>query len=82
MEKLTQLLSSIADYLVYDLFGLAETSLFSNALHYFLIGFTEIVILLLVLDTSLLEHLKLLLQVLQVVRMGQTINVPIDLQIM
>lgn len=45
MEKLTQLLSSIADYLVYDLFGLAETSLFSNALHYFLIGFTEIVIL-------------------------------------
>ncbi len=45
MEKLTQFLSRIADYLVYDLFGLSETSLFSNALHYFVIGFTEIVIL-------------------------------------
>ena len=45
MEKLTQFLSKFADYLVYDLFGLAETSLFSTALHYFLIGFTEIVIL-------------------------------------
>ncbi|CAM1343670.1 permease [Tenacibaculum amylolyticum] len=45
MEKLTQFLSGIADYLVYDLFGLAKGVLFSNALHYFLIGFTEIVIL-------------------------------------
>jgi uncharacterized membrane protein YraQ (UPF0718 family) len=45
MEKLTQLLSRIADYLVFDLFGLAEATLFSNALHYFIIGFTEIVIL-------------------------------------
>ncbi len=45
MKNLTHLLSSIADYLVYDLFELSETSLFSNALHYFLIGFTEIVIL-------------------------------------
>lgn len=45
MKKLTQFLSGIADYLVYNLFGLAETSLFGNALHYFLIGFTEIVIL-------------------------------------
>lgn len=45
MEKLTQFLSGIADYLVYDLLGLAKGALFSNALHYFLIGFTEIVIL-------------------------------------
>jgi len=45
METLTQFLSSIADYLVYNLFGLEEASLFSNALHYFIIGFTQIVIL-------------------------------------
>lgn len=45
MEKLTYLLSKIADYFVYDLFNLSETGLFSNALHYFIIGFTEIVIL-------------------------------------
>lgn len=45
MEKLTHFLSRIADYLVFDLFGLAETSLLSVALHYFIIGFTEIVIL-------------------------------------
>jgi len=45
MEKLTQFLSRIADYLVYDLLELTPTSLFSNALHFFLIGFTEIVIL-------------------------------------
>lgn len=45
MENLTQLLSKIADYLVYDLFGLAEKTLLSNALHYFLIGFTEIIVL-------------------------------------
>lgn len=45
MEKLTQLLSKIADYVTFDLFGLTEASLFSNALHYFIIGFTEIVIL-------------------------------------
>lgn len=48
MEKLTQLLSGISDYLVYDLLGLSETALFSNALHYFIIAFTEIVILVVV----------------------------------
>lgn len=45
MEELTKLLSRIADYLVFDLLGLAEQSLFSSALHYFIIGFTEIIIL-------------------------------------
>jgi len=45
MEKLTGFLSQISDYLVFDLFGLAEGSLFGSALHYFLIGFTEIIIL-------------------------------------
>lgn len=45
MEKLTQFLSRIADYLVYDLFGITQESVFGNALHYFFIGFTEIVIL-------------------------------------
>ncbi|WP_420552583.1 permease [Tenacibaculum aiptasiae] len=45
MEKLTQFLSTIADYLVYDLFSITQNSVFGNALHYFLIGFTEIVIL-------------------------------------
>ena len=40
MEKLTQFLSTIADYLVYDLFGITQNSVFGNALHYFLIGFT------------------------------------------
>lgn len=45
MEKLTQFLSTIADYLVYNLFGITQNSVFGNALHYFLIGFTEIVIL-------------------------------------
>ncbi|WP_299105676.1 permease [uncultured Tenacibaculum sp.] len=45
MKKLTEFLSTIADYLVYDLLGLEKAELFSNALHYFIIGFTEIVIL-------------------------------------
>lgn len=45
MGKLTQFLSNIADYLVYDIFGIATDSVFGNALHYFIIGFTEIVIL-------------------------------------
>ena len=45
MKKLTEWLSVIADYLVYDVFGLAKTDVFSSALHYFIIGFTEIVIL-------------------------------------
>lgn len=45
MKKLTEWLSVIADYLVYDVFSLAKADVFSNALHYFIIGFTEIVIL-------------------------------------
>ena len=45
MKQLNSFLSTIADYLVYDLFGLAKDEVFSEALHYFLIGFTEIVIL-------------------------------------
>lgn len=45
MEKLTQLLSRIADYLVYDILGITPNSVFADALHYFIIGFTEIVIL-------------------------------------
>ncbi|APD06022.1 UPF0718 protein [Flavobacteriaceae bacterium UJ101] len=48
MEKLVYFLSKIADYLVYDLFGLAENDLFSKALHYFIIGFSEIVILVII----------------------------------
>ncbi|OIQ29442.1 MAG: hypothetical protein BM564_06440 [Bacteroidetes bacterium MedPE-SWsnd-G2] len=39
------MLTKIADYLVYDLFGLEATNMFSHALHYFLIGFTEIIVL-------------------------------------
>ena len=45
MEKLTHFLSKISDYLVYNLLGLDETDVFAGALHYFIIGFTEIVIL-------------------------------------
>ncbi|OSY88159.1 permease [Tenacibaculum holothuriorum] len=39
------MLSKLADYLVYNLLGLSEASLFGSSLHYFIIGFTEIVIL-------------------------------------
>ena len=45
METLTQLLSKIADYLVYEVFQISADSVFGSALHYFLIGFTEIVLL-------------------------------------
>lgn len=45
MGKLTQLLSSIADYLVYDVFGIGQDTVFAHAFHYFIIGFTEIVLL-------------------------------------
>ncbi|WP_412983774.1 permease [Pontimicrobium sp. IMCC45349] len=45
MGNLTQLLSSIADYLVYDIFGIGQDTVFAHALHYFIIGFTEIVLL-------------------------------------
>lgn len=45
MEKLTQLLSKIADYLIYDLLAVSADNVFGNALHFFFIGFTEIIIL-------------------------------------
>ncbi|UTW66533.1 permease [bacterium SCSIO 12643] len=45
MERFTELLSQMADYLVYDLLGIVEQSLFGNALHYFIMGFTEIIVL-------------------------------------
>lgn len=45
MENLVAFLTKVADYLVYDFLGLETTNMFSHALHYFLIGFTEIVIL-------------------------------------
>ncbi len=45
METLTNILTTMADYLVYDLFNISQESLFGSALHYFMIGFTEIVIL-------------------------------------
>ncbi|WP_196890833.1 permease [Aureivirga marina] len=45
MKQLTNFLSGIADYLVYDLLQITQNSLLGNALHYFFIGFTEIVIL-------------------------------------
>lgn len=45
MKSLTNLLSNIADYLVYNLLNISETDVLGSALHYFIIGFTEIVIL-------------------------------------
>lgn len=45
MGKLTEILSKLADFLVYDLFALSDTNVFSGALHYFIVGFTEIVML-------------------------------------
>ena len=45
METLTKWLSIIANYLVFDLLGLEEATLLAQALHYFIIGFTEIVFL-------------------------------------
>ena len=45
MKTLTSLLSRLADYLVYDLMYFEKTDVFGSALHYFIIGFTEIVLL-------------------------------------
>ena len=45
MENLTAFLSWIADLIVFDGLGLNKEDVFANALHYFIIGFTEILIL-------------------------------------
>ena len=45
METLTNLLTYLADFLVYDSFGLSSTDKISAALHYFIITFSEISIL-------------------------------------
>lgn len=45
METLTTLLSQLADYLVYDLLGISATHTFGMALHYFIITFSGISIL-------------------------------------
>ena len=45
MGKLNELLSWLADYLVYDLLGMSHNEVFAMSLHYFIIGFTEIVLL-------------------------------------
>ncbi|PWJ42915.1 permease [Sediminitomix flava] len=45
METLVHLLTLVADFLVYDLFGLQNGELFSSALHYFIIAFAEISLL-------------------------------------
>lgn len=45
METLTQLLSYLADFLVYDCFGISSTDKLGAALHYFIITFSEISIL-------------------------------------
>lgn len=45
MQKLNSALSNISDYLVYNLLGLSETDVLGTALHYFIIGFAEIIIL-------------------------------------
>lgn len=57
MQKLSFFLSRIADYLVYDILGLSTEGLFAKALHYFIVGFTEI-ILLVILITYLMGILK------------------------
>lgn len=45
MEAITQLLTGMADYLVHDVLGLAADSVLGNTLHYFVVGFTEILVL-------------------------------------
>ena len=45
METLVNILTSFADLVVYDWFNLAVDSTFGSALHYFIIGFIEISIL-------------------------------------
>lgn len=45
METLTNLLTRLADYVVYELLGISNTDTFGIALHYFLIAFSTISIL-------------------------------------
>ena len=45
MNSLTSFLSKLADYMVYDVLNYTPANVFGSALHYFIIGFTEIVIL-------------------------------------
>lgn len=45
MEKLVTILTAFADLLVYDWLGFDTDSLLANALHFFIIGFSEIVVL-------------------------------------
>lgn len=45
MGQLNELLTTVADYLVYGLFGMEHEAVFAKSLHYFIIGFSEIVIL-------------------------------------
>ena len=45
MGKLNELLSWLADYLVYDLFSMESNEVFAKSLHYFIVGFSEIIIL-------------------------------------
>lgn len=48
MPKLNQLFKGLADYLVYDLLGLLPTEVLAKALHYFIIGFIEITLLVII----------------------------------
>ena len=45
MGKLNELLTRLADYLVFDLLGMGSGDVFANSLHYFIIGFSEIILL-------------------------------------
>ncbi|CAM1373203.1 conserved membrane hypothetical protein [Tenacibaculum litopenaei] len=45
MEKLVTILTAFADLLVFDWLGFDADSLLANALHFFIIGFSEIVVL-------------------------------------
>lgn len=45
MELLKQLLTSLADFIVYNLLNLDAASSFGSSLHYFIVGFTEISLL-------------------------------------
>lgn len=48
MDLLIQLLTTISDIVVFKWLGWAETELYAKALHYFIIAFSEIMILLLI----------------------------------
>lgn len=48
MEKLTELLSSFSDYIVYGILGLEKSGLLASALHYFIATFILISILVVV----------------------------------